>query len=990
MASESSTSMTSTPEQPDRPEVVIDQITNGLRSQSEQVVPWFLEQMPPTYFQDTDEETRLVHLRAIIAARASGRPIEMTLRSEDGSQWTSMRPLDYPGVLAELVSELPKDQPLRAAKIHTAHDGSLVIDTFEFGDSPRCDLSDPDQKAKLNEFLEYAQKAQPDWNEATLTDFLERCSADYMLTLTPLRLHKHWDMYKQITGTDGTVITLEPELDPTQTRISIAVGNSTRRTMLERLAARLSQSEINIHRAYLDSIDDGDNGTISLIGFVVQGPEGPIDPDGALWARVQHDLRRIKWVHQRSLELSRRHHDIDLTHAELHEALCDLVHQRLVKLNRYAFTAERIRRLAEDNIDLSMAVCDLFLDRFNPHHPLDEAVFQDRSIAISKRFEDEVDLEDARTVLKSMLTATSQVLKTNIYVTERYGLSMRLDPSFLTSEDRPEVPFGVFFVHGRASNGFHVRFRDIARGGIRAVVPKSAAQHARETERLYDEAYGLAHAQQLKNKDIPEGGSKAAVLVEPDARVDRAIKGFVDSLLDLITPDERVQSQTVDLLDEKELLYLGPDENITPTLIDWIVERAQRRGYPVPTALMSSKPGAGINHKEYGVTSEGVAVFLEVGLKAIGIDPREQSFSVKITGGPDGDVGGNLIKILVRDFGKNVRFVGIADGSGSGECPEGLEHEELLRLVDSGLPIADYNADKLPSSGRVTSLDEPDGVRLRNSLHNRVIADAFVPCGGRPATIHERNWKDFLRPDGSSSSRIVVEGANLFLTPGARSELSSTGALIFKDSSANKCGVICSSYEIIASMLLTTEEFLAIKPQFVKEVIEKLRSFARREAQLLVRLYQQNSDVQLPEMSIRLSRSVIRTSDAIEAAISELKGDDLELMRGVIFEHLPASLLEVARDRIHSNIPQTYLHWMAAKSLAARLVYREGIDPLEKMPSGTICSMALDFLRLEQERDELAAEVDCCTLPHADRIANLLRQTGILSTIIDKNHGETS
>ena len=990
MGNESSKATTSPPEQPDRPEEVIDQITGGLRAQSEQVVPWFLEQMPPTYFQDTDEETRLIHLRAIIAARASGRPIEMTLRSEDGSQWTSMRPLDYPGVLAELVAELPTDQPLRAAKIHTAHDGSLVIDTFEFGESPRCDLSDPEQKIKHQEFLDFVKQEHPEWSADELTDFLQRCSADYMLTLTPLRLHKHWDMYKKISGTDGTVITLEPELDPTQTRISIAVGNSTRRTMLERLASRLSQSEINIHRAYLDSIDDGDNGTISLIGFVVQGPEGAIDPDSALWGRVHHDLRRIKWVHQRCLELSRRHEDIDLTHAELHEALCDLVHQRLVKLNRYAFTAERIRRLAEENIDLSMAVCDLFLDRFNPEHPLDDALFEDRTAAIKERFEDEVDLEDARTVLKSMLTATNQVLKTNIYVTERYALSMRLDPSFLSSDDRPEVPFGVFFVHGRASNGFHVRFRDIARGGIRAVLPRSAAQHAREAERLYDEAYGLAHAQQLKNKDIPEGGSKAAVLVEPEARVDRAIKGFVDSLLDLITPEETVQKQIVDLLDEKELLYLGPDENITPKLIDWIVERAQRRGYPVPTALMSSKPGAGINHKDYGVTSEGVAVFLEVGLNAIGIDPREQTFSIKITGGPDGDVGGNLIRILVRDFGKNVRFVGIADGSGSGECPDGLDHDELLRLVDAGLPIADYDPAAMPASGRVTSLDEPDGVRLRNSLHNRVIADAFVPCGGRPATIHERNWQDFLRPDGTSSSRIVVEGANLFLTPAARSEISSAGALIFKDSSANKCGVICSSYEIIASMLLSTEEFLAIKPRFVEEVIVKLRSFARREALLLVRLHQQNADVQLPEMSIRLSRSVIRTSDAIEPAINELSGDNLQLMRGVIDEHLPASLMEVAKDRIHSNIPQTYLQWMASKSLAARLVYREGIDPLEKMPSGTICSMALDFLKLEQERDQLAAEVDCCSLPHADRIANLLRQTGILSTINDNPHGESS
>jgi glutamate dehydrogenase len=31
-----------------------------------------------------------------------------------------------------------------------------------------------------------------------------------------------------------------------------------------------------------------------------------------------------------------------------------------------------------------------------------------------------------------------------------------------------------------------------------------------------EQAYSLAYAQQLKNKDIPEGGAKAAILVKPD------------------------------------------------------------------------------------------------------------------------------------------------------------------------------------------------------------------------------------------------------------------------------------------------------------------------------------------------------------------------------------------------------------------------------------------------------------------------------------------
>jgi hypothetical protein len=41
----------------------------------------------------------------------------------------------------------------------------------------------------------------------------------------------------------------------------------------------------------------------------------------------------------------------------------------------------------------------------------------------------------------------------------------------------------------------------------------------------------------------------------------------------------------------------------------------------------------GINHKTYGVTSEGVAVFLDEALKYKKIDPRSAPFTVKITGG---------------------------------------------------------------------------------------------------------------------------------------------------------------------------------------------------------------------------------------------------------------------------------------------------------------------------------------------------------------------
>ena len=50
--------------------------------------------------------------------------------------------------------------------------------------------------------------------------------------------------------------------------------NASTRRMLERVAERLAMDGIDIFRAYLDSIDDGENGQITLLGFVVQREQG--------------------------------------------------------------------------------------------------------------------------------------------------------------------------------------------------------------------------------------------------------------------------------------------------------------------------------------------------------------------------------------------------------------------------------------------------------------------------------------------------------------------------------------------------------------------------------------------------------------------------------------------------------------------------------------------------------------------------------------------
>mmetsp|Transcript_43408 Transcript_43408/g.52094 ORF Transcript_43408/g.52094 Transcript_43408/m.52094 type:complete len:112 (+) Transcript_43408:1019-1354(+) len=91
--------------------------------------------------------------------------------------------------------------------------------------------------------------------------------------------------------------------------------------------------------------------------------------------------------------------------------------------------------------------------------------------------------------------------------------------------------------------------------------------------------------------------------------------------------------------------------------------------------------------------SEGVNVFLDVALqRVLGIDPRKESFTVKMTDGPDGDVGGNEIAIMVREYGDNAKIVGIAHHSGCAKDPDGLNNEELLRLFEQELCISNFSA----------------------------------------------------------------------------------------------------------------------------------------------------------------------------------------------------------------------------------------------------------------------------------------------------------
>ena len=80
---------------------------------------------------------------------------------------------------------------------------------------------------------------------------------------------------------------------------------------------------------------------------------------------------------------------------------------------------------------------------------------------------------DHALVMSSVMVFNKAVLKTNFYQPTKVAVSFRMNPGFLSKWEYPAPLYGMFFIIGSEFRGFHLRFRDVARGGIRIVKSRS-------------------------------------------------------------------------------------------------------------------------------------------------------------------------------------------------------------------------------------------------------------------------------------------------------------------------------------------------------------------------------------------------------------------------------------------------------------------------------------------------------------------------------------
>jgi len=982
---------------------------------AKRVVPWFLNNMPTAYFRFVPESSRINHLMTLSSLWESGLGVNLSSKrmlEDGGKEVTVIRPGSETS-LVKVLKDL-EDQHIHRMFEFTSRDNKLKMNIFQFNDQASRSTATYAEAHKLFEYGQqlaagtYAKDPRhvtfsPIFSHEAVSKYIEMCSRAYVVNSSPRRFFKQMELFHKVHGTEGCAVSFEKFIsddvaatDDHRFWVDQAISNSLPKASLYYTALLLEQKGFEIQRTHLDVVQSND-GNVTMARILVSPPkEGNWTEGSANWHQLANELIRIRWLDDSSIEMAfNKDLKYSIADAEILNALASInlnfLSYKTTLHNCQDFVRECL--LKPTNSQVLHSIAQLFRERFNPRHPLSDHEFAKQAHTLRSRIQEQITDATTKLLLEQMVSVVESTYRTNFYMPSRYALSLRVDPRVLNVKpESAPVPYGVFFSHGRKFNGFHLRFRDISRGGVRLVVPGTIDRFVGETVKQFDEAWGLANAQQLKNKDIPEGGSKAVVLVnaigmnkeERDFQTRRSFKAFTDSLLDLLVKTDETRANVVDYYGKQEFLYLGPDENVIPDDIVWVINRAQARHYPIHRSFMSSKPADGINHKEYGVTSEGVNVFLEVALKSFkNIDPHKQPFTVMMTGGPDGDVGGNMIKILHRDYPNTCKIIAIADGTGCLEDPNGLDMKELLRLFNEGKGVDNFNKKHLSAKGTLYNVkDDEQAAHRRDTMHFHQQADVFIPAGGRPQTINMSNWEQFVK-NGVPNSSLVVEGANLFISEEAREVLyKNAGVLFIKDSSANKCGVICSSFEICSSMLIDSQTFLSIKQSIVEDVLARLRDLARLEAELLVREFN-NFPGSLPYFSKKISESINLATDAIAAKLDTLPDSELDEFLPLFRHHLPRTLVDLAFHEVKAKIPKPYLKNAFASCLASKIVYQEGIHFVQNLPADRLANVAIEYMRKEVQNQELIKSIDQSTLsqPVKETVIRLLKKGGTRATL---------
>ncbi|WP_409483544.1 NAD-glutamate dehydrogenase [Arsenicicoccus dermatophilus] len=510
------------------------------------------------------------------------------------------------------------------------------------------------------------------------------------------------------------------------------------------------------------------------------------------------------------------------------------------------FTAAYIEDVLVGNPEISRMLVELFETRFGIEaFPDDEEGMTQRRAAeeaVVARITDaleQVASLDADRILRSFLGTIQAVLRTNYYQRTQDGapkpyLSMKLDPHAVPGLPAPKPKFEIW-VYSPRVEGVHLRFGNVARGGLR---------WSDRREDFRTEILGLVKAQMVKNAVIVPTGSKGGFFAKqlPDPAVDRdawlaegieSYKLFISGLLDLT--DNRVGQDIVHPLDvvrhdpDDPYLVVAADKG-TASFSDIANGVAQSYGFWLDDAFASGG-SAGYDHKGMGITARGAWESVKRHFRELGHDTQTEDFTVVGVGDMSGDVFGNGMLLsehirLVAAFDHRHIFVDPQPVAATSyverrrlfDLPRSSWADYDTSLISEGGGVFSRSAKSIPVSPQMAAALGVEGAPTSMTPAELMKAILLAPVdllwnGGIGTYVKastESNAQvgdranDAIRVDGRDLRvKVVGEGGNLGATQLGRIEAAHSGIHVNTDAIDNSAGVDTSDHEVNIKILLT-------------------------------------------------------------------------------------------------------------------------------------------------------------------------------------------
>lgn len=444
---------------------------------------------------------------------------------------------------------------------------------------------------------------------------------------------------------------------------------------------------------------------------------------------------------------------------------------------------------------------------------------------------------DADRYLRSLSKVIRAILRTNAYL-GREAFAIKVAPQQIDFAPLPRPKFEIF-VYSPRVEGVHLRFGDVARGGLR---------WSDRRDDFRTEVLGLVKAQMVKNAVIIPTGAKGGFYPKqlPDPAVDRdawitegreSYKVFIRSLLDVTDnlavgtdgSETVVRPEGVIARDENDYYLVVAADKGTAAFSDTANAISLERGFWLGDAFASGG-SVGYDHKAMGITARGAWESVKRHFAELGHDAQTEAFTAVGIGDMSGDVFGNG---LLRS--KATRLVAAFDHRDIFLDPTpdaAVSFEERQRLYN--LPRSswqDYNRELISAGGGVysrglKSIEITPEVREVLGLEESVTELAptelisailkapvdLIYNGGIGTYVKastETNAQvgdkanDALRVNGKDlRARIVGEGGNLGFTQLGRIEAARNGVLLNTDAIDNSAGVETSDREVNIKILV--------------------------------------------------------------------------------------------------------------------------------------------------------------------------------------------